>query len=133
MTTHHLPHRYRRLLLLMLPAALAGPPARATPSASEHKIIERLIQRIAKKGTMLFIRNDKEYDAAEAAKHLQAKFDHFKERIVTAEDFIELCATRSEVTGQGCGASSAGASTSTSGNAPPLASRSHPSSDQTTR
>jgi hypothetical protein len=100
MTTHHLPHRYRRLLLLMLPAALAGPPARATPSASEHKIIERLIQRIAKKGTMLFIRNDKEYDAADAAKHLQAKFDHFKERIVTAEDFIELCATRSEVTGQ---------------------------------
>jgi hypothetical protein len=83
----------------MLPAALASP-AHATPSASEQKIIERLIQRIAKKGTMLFIRNDKEYDAAEAAKHLQAKFDHFKERIVTAEDFIELCATRSEVTGQ---------------------------------
>ena len=83
----------------MLPAALAGP-AHATPSASEQKIIERLIQRIARKGTMLFIRNDKEYDAADAAKHLQAKFDHFKERIVTAEDFIELCATRSEVTGQ---------------------------------
>ncbi len=49
---------------------------------------------------MTFIRNGNAYGAADAAKHLQSKFDHCKDRIVTAEDFIELCATRSEMTGQ---------------------------------
>ena len=93
----------RRKLLLALPAAFALAwisPLHATPSPGEQKVIDRLIQRIAKKSTMTFIRNGGEYDAADAAKHMQAKFDHFKERIVSAEDFIELCATRSEVTGQ---------------------------------
>lgn len=93
----------RRRLFLALPAtlALAGwPAAHATPSASEQKVIERLIGRVAKKNMMIFIRNGNAYDATDAAKHMQSKFDHFRERIVTAEDFIELCATRSEVTGQ---------------------------------
>jgi hypothetical protein len=36
----------------------------------------------------------------DAAKHMQAKYDYFKKELVTAEDFIERCASRSEVTGQ---------------------------------
>lgn len=97
----------RRTLLLSLPAALAvagvfgaGRSARATPSASEHKVIDKLIDRLGAKRAMIFIRNDSQHDAADAVKHLRAKFDHFKARIVTAEDFIELCATRSEMTGE---------------------------------
>ena len=70
----------------------------ATPSASEHKVIETLIQRVADHRSMKFMRNGEEHDAAEAAKHLRAKYDHFKKKIVTAEDFIRLCGTRSEVT-----------------------------------
>jgi hypothetical protein len=31
---------------------------------------------------------------------MQAKYDYFKKELVTAEDFIERCASRSEVTGQ---------------------------------
>lgn len=102
MTTNQLRGR-RRILLVALSAALAvaaGPAAHATPSTSEQKVIDRLIRRVAQKGTMIFIRNGNEYDAADAAKHLQSKFDHFQDRIVTAEDFIALCATRSEMTGQ---------------------------------
>lgn len=70
----------------------------ATPSASEHKVIEALIQRVANHKSMKFMRNGEEHDAAEAAKHLRDKYDYFKEKIVTAEDFIRLCGTRSEVT-----------------------------------
>jgi len=49
---------------------------------------------------MVFMRNGSEYNAADAAKHMQAKYDHFKKELVTAEDFIERCASHSEMTGQ---------------------------------
>lgn len=79
-------------------ALFAAGPAQATPSASEHKVIETLIQHVANYKSMKFMRNGKEHDATEAAKHLRDKYDYFKEEIVTAEDFIRLCGTRSEVT-----------------------------------
>lgn len=100
MSNDHLSGR-RRFLFLLWPAALAAAPAaQATPSASEQKVIDRLIERVARNSAMTFIRNGNAYDAADAAKHLRSKFDHFKKRIVSAEDFIELCATRSEMTRQ---------------------------------
>ena len=83
-------------LLLASVAALA----QATPSASEQKLIDTLILRVSNMKTMTFMRNGDEHNAANAAKHMQAKFDHFKDEIVTAEDFIDRCASRSEVTGK---------------------------------
>ncbi|SFP85527.1 hypothetical protein SAMN05443579_116125 [Variovorax sp. PDC80] len=88
----------RALLAALLGTAAAF--AHATPSESEHRLIDTLIQRVAKMGSMTFLRNGSEYNATEAAKHMQAKYEHFKKEIVTAEDFIERCATRSEMTGQ---------------------------------
>jgi hypothetical protein len=86
------------LLAAMAFALCAASPAHATPSASEQKVIETLIQRVASQKSMKFMRNGEEHDATEAARHLRAKYDHFKDKIVTAEDFIRLCGTRSEVT-----------------------------------
>jgi hypothetical protein len=83
-------------LLLASVAALA----QATPSASEQKLIDTLILRVSNMKTMTFMRNGDEHNAANAAKHMQAKFDHFKDEIVTAEDFIDRCASRSEITGK---------------------------------
>ncbi|WP_431124682.1 DUF5329 family protein [Variovorax paradoxus] len=86
-------------ILLAVVAALA----QATPSASEQKLIDTLILRVSNMKTMTFMRNGDEHnaaDAADAAKHMQAKFDHFKDEIVTAEDFIDRCASRSEITGK---------------------------------
>ena len=88
----------RGILAAMALALCAAGPVHATPSAAEHQVIETLIQRVASHKSMEFIRNGEPHDAAEAAKHLQAKYDHFKKEIVTAEDFIRLCGTRSEVT-----------------------------------
>ena len=72
--------------------------ASATPSPSEDKVIQTLIQRVEKTTDMVFMRNGSEYNATDAASHMRSKYDHFKAEIVTAEDFIERCATRSEMT-----------------------------------
>ena len=90
---------FRTALFAILLAAVAAL-AQATPSASEQKLIDTLILRVSNMKTMTFMRNGDEHNAADAAKHMQAKFDHFKDEIVTAEDFIDRCASRSEVTGK---------------------------------
>ena len=42
-----------------------------------------------------FIRNGKAYTPDEAIEHILKKYDHFKEKIKTTEEFIEYCATKS--------------------------------------
>jgi predicted RNA-binding protein with PIN domain len=91
------PLRAALLALVLGASALA---AQATPSAAEGKLIDTLIQRVSQMSAMVFVRNGSEYNAADAAKHMQAKYDHFRKELVTAEDFIERCASRSEMTGQ---------------------------------
>jgi hypothetical protein len=92
--------RFLRAALLTLLLGASAVLAQATPSDAEDKLIDTLIQRVAKMGTMVFLRNGNEYNAADAAKHMQAKYDYFKKELATAEDFIERCASRSEMTGQ---------------------------------
>jgi hypothetical protein len=48
----------------------------------------------------VFIRNGKEYNSKEAAKHMKMKCDSFKDEIKTPEEFIELTASKSLVSGQ---------------------------------
>ncbi|MGB6972935.1 MAG: DUF5329 family protein [Desulfobulbales bacterium] len=47
-----------------------------------------------------FIRNGKHYDAPEARKHIEKKYNYFKDRIHTAEEFIQYSATKSTMSGQ---------------------------------
>ena len=94
----HLIRFLQRLLAATAVALCAAGLAYATPSPSEQKVIETLIARVADQKSMRFVRNGEEHDSAEAARHLRAKYDHFKDKIVTAEDFIRLCGTRSEMT-----------------------------------
>src|SRR5204862_4405897 len=44
-----------------------------------------------------FIRNGDEHTGKAAAEHMRKKWDHFKKKIKTPEDFIEKCATKSEL------------------------------------
>ena len=48
----------------------------------------------------MFVRNGREYEPVEAVKHIQTKYQYYKDEIATAEQFIELCATRSTMTNQ---------------------------------
>jgi hypothetical protein len=52
------------------------------------------------KSDCTFFRNDSPHTAKEAAVHMQRKYDHFKEKIKTPEDFIRLSATKSLISGK---------------------------------
>ncbi|MEJ8820524.1 DUF5329 family protein [Variovorax humicola] len=82
------------LVLLGGVAGLAG----ATPPPSEDKIILALIQRVEARTDLVFVRNGSDHNAAEAATHLRTKYKYFKVELIDAEDFIERCGSRSELT-----------------------------------
>jgi hypothetical protein len=46
------------------------------------------------------IRNGKAHDAAEAVQHVRRKYDHYRDRIDSTEDFIAYAATKSLVSGR---------------------------------
>lgn len=97
--------RTSRRWLVLLPAVttlmtlLGGlPRAEATPSDAESMLIEALIQRVATMTTVSFSRNGTVATSVEAAKHMRDKYAYFRREIVTTEDFVRLCGTRSELT-----------------------------------
>jgi hypothetical protein len=62
--------------------------------------IDYLISAIAELKGAKFIRNSKEYDTKAATEHLRLKLRAAGDRVKTADDFIELCASRSSVSGK---------------------------------
>lgn len=96
-----------RRVLMTLPVAVAVatffgmcPHATATPSATESGLIVALIQRVAAMTNVSFNRNGTTATPVEAAKHMRDKYAYFRRDIGTAEDFVRLCGTRSELTHQ---------------------------------
>jgi hypothetical protein len=72
---------------------------RAESEEGVNREINHLLQYIENAGCT-FIRNHKAYDAAEARAHIQKKYDYFKARIKTTEDFITYAATKSTMSGK---------------------------------
>ena len=89
------------LLLLTLMALLLTAPVSAADQQAEDldNTIQRLIVYI-RESDVTFERNISRHDSAEAAAHIEKKYQHFKDKINTPEQFIELCATASLVTGK---------------------------------
>lgn len=67
---------------------------------SEEEKIEELIAAVEDMDGAVFIRNRALYTPREAAQHMRRKLGQAGNRVETAEDFIELCATQSSVTGR---------------------------------
>jgi hypothetical protein len=59
-----------------------------------------LLQTVESLKGAAFIRNGTEYDARDAGKHLRMKLKLAGDRVKTAEDFIEVCASRSSFSGE---------------------------------
>ncbi len=81
-------------LLLLIPSLLWA------RDATEEKRIDYLLQAVESLKGGGFVRNGTEYNASDAGKHLRLKLKNAGERVKTAEDFIEGCATRSSISGQ---------------------------------
>lgn len=71
----------------------------AAPTPQEDAAIEHLIAAV-KSSNMEFVRNGSTYNAAEAAKHIAMKYAYTKDRLSTADQFIDHVASTSSFTGQ---------------------------------
>lgn len=66
----------------------------------ERAKIEYLISSVNELKGARFIRNGSEYDTAAASNHLRRKLKAAGNKISTAEQFIEYCASKSSISGE---------------------------------
>jgi hypothetical protein len=71
----------------------------AAPSEVAQTEIEHLFTTV-QNSKAKFMRNGDEHSGKDAAGHMKKKYNHFKKEIKTAEDFIEKCAAKSELSGK---------------------------------
>jgi hypothetical protein len=83
--------------LLLLPVCLRSYALAMDPEV--EKTINHLLE-VVEESHCTFIRNDEEHDSKYAAQHIKKKYDYFKDKIDTPEEFIELCATKSLMSGR---------------------------------
>jgi hypothetical protein len=90
--------KFLRQSLLVLTLAIA---TGTHVSAGEllEQTIHYLLNHVATSNAT-FIRNGSSHTPAEAAAHIKAKYEHFKDQIKTPEDFIRLAASKSLMTGK---------------------------------
>jgi hypothetical protein len=79
--------------------APCGAAAWADPSAAERARIERLLDALAARKDIRFVRNGKEYTGAQAADFLRGKLNWQIDKVATAQDFIQQIGTRSTTSG----------------------------------
>lgn len=87
---------YLSLFILGLLLALTSAPLGASePQDSINALLARV-----EKADCKFIRNGSEHTGKEAATHMRRKYDHFRKEIATPEQFIDKCASKSELSGK---------------------------------
>ena len=84
------------LFLTSLAASSDGP---GQQSEGIESAIQFLLNHVADSG-LTFIRNSKRHDAADAAEHMNSKYEYFRDKIKTPEDFIRRCASKSLLSGE---------------------------------
>jgi len=86
-------------LVLLLTSLTVGKPATVTPNASDARTIQYLLEYV-RESSLTFRRNFSSHTSKEAASHIQEKYRHFQDEIESPEDFIDLCASKSLMTGR---------------------------------
>jgi Family of unknown function (DUF5329) len=81
------------VILLVMPAGVA-----LARDAREQQRIDFLLNSVKTSKGITFIRNGSEYDGTAAEKHLRDKLAFAGERVQTAEQFIQYCASESSMT-----------------------------------
>ncbi len=90
----------KQIVCVCLFATLLLPSADAAPTDDTlRRTIDHLLTYV-EESNCVFIRNGKEYNSKEAAKHLKTKYDSFVFGIKTPEEFIERAASKSMLSGQ---------------------------------
>ncbi len=87
----------RSLLAALLVAAMVFHVLASAGELAEE--IDHLIDFVGD-SNCTFIRNGDQHSAAEAVEHMQKKYDYFREKVASAEQFIELSASKSLLSGR---------------------------------
>ena len=93
------------LIIVVISMMLVSIPAGSEKKSEEAKkndleaTIAHLLEHV-RTADVVFIRNGKEHSAEDAAKHIEKKYNHYKKKIKTPEDFIEKSATKSMMSGK---------------------------------
>src|SRR4249919_1231185 len=86
---------------IQVPAPPAPRPGTSAPSRmTEAAKIQALISSVEQLKGAVFIRNGVEYDGAKAAEHLRRKLGYAGKKVQTAEQFIDMLATGSSMSGR---------------------------------
>lgn len=85
-------------VLLMLISSAVYSEGRADPGTLE-KTVQYLLD-VVTCSNLVFIRNGEQHNGEEAAAHMRKKYNYFKNRIETPENFIEYAATKSLMSGK---------------------------------
>ena len=95
---------HRRALMVSLTLALlsvmCATPALAALSTKEEARINAMLALLEKRSDLAFIRNGSSHNAVDAVAHLKLKLSRTRNRIDTAEQFIDKVASSSSVTGE---------------------------------
>ena len=86
-------------LSLIFCSALIAPQVISDVADNQRHEVNYLIEFIKQAGCKLE-RNGTLYAGAEAIKHIQRKYDYYRDDIKTTEDFIRYAASKSEMTGR---------------------------------
>ena len=84
------------LLLTSLAVSGDGP---GQQSENLESAIQFLLKHVADSG-LTFIRNSGRHAAVDAAEHMNSKYEYFRDKIKTPEDFIQRCASKSLMSGK---------------------------------
>jgi hypothetical protein len=92
----------QNLILIVCLLAVSLLPRLTTAAAQQENLGKTIsyLMNYVENSNLIFIRNSKEHSPAEAAAHMQRKYDYFRDKIKTPEDFIRLCASKSLRTGR---------------------------------
>jgi hypothetical protein len=92
-------------MMAVLPMAVIGTtgtkemPADRKTTENVDETISYLLDYVSK-SDCTFIRNGVPHTGKEAANHFRSKYEHFESEIKTPEDFIQMSATKSMITGK---------------------------------
>lgn len=89
----------QKLILLgaLFPLTLVNVCADVPPGQKAE--VEHLISYLENSDCSM-LRNGEEYSAEAGAKHIRRKYDHFRDAINSTEEFIELSASKSTISGK---------------------------------
>ncbi|NDJ56897.1 YfeK family protein [Enterobacteriaceae bacterium 4M9] len=92
--------KVKNAVAAMLALLMLTPAAWAKLSAHEEARVEAMLGALSEQQGLVFIRNGSEHTREEAVSHLRLKLKNTRNRINTADQFIDKVASSSSITGK---------------------------------